>query len=254
MGQSDMARAIDIVRKVAPGAIKNYNLAFDQGDPLPKQCGVGTPLRLAHFLAQVLHETGNLTIEWESGSYSAERLLEIFGVGHHSAAITPAEASQLARRPEAIFERVYGLGNPSKARELGNINPGDGFKYRGGGILQTTGRANYRRMGQKCGVDFEAQPELVISAEHALKPALAEWSENNLNAAADRDDIVTVTRRINGGLIGINERAGLLAKLKPLIQSVEFADASPIVVKTLPSTEPVKVEPISKLRLIADGL
>ena len=89
---------------------------------------------------------------------------------------------------------------------------------------------------------FEAQPELVISAEHALKPALAEWSENNLNAAADRDDIVTVTRRINGGLIGINERAGLLAKLKPLIQSVEFADASPIVVKTLPSTEPVKVD------------
>jgi putative chitinase len=234
-----MARAIDIVRKVAPGALKNYTLAFDQGDPLLKQCGIATPLRLAHFLAQVLHETGGLTIEWESGNYSAERLLEIFGVGHHSAAITPAEASQLARRPEAIFERVYGLGNPSKARELGNIDPGDGFKYRGGGILQTTGRGNYRRMGQKCGVDFETHPEFVISAEHALKPALAEWNESNLNAAADRDDIVTVTRRINGGLIGINERAGLLAKLKPLIQSVEFADVSPIVV---PSTEPVKVD------------
>ncbi|MBV8508829.1 MAG: peptidoglycan-binding protein [Xanthobacteraceae bacterium] len=235
-----MARAIDVVRKVAPGAIKNYSLAFEQGDSLLKQCGLTTPLRLAHFLAQVLHETGMLTIEWESGNYSAERLLEIFGVGHHSAAITPAEAFQLARRPEAIFERVYGLGNPSKAKELGNINPGDGFKYRGGGILQTTGRANYRRMGQKCGVDFEAQPELVISAEHALKPALAEWNENNLNAAADRDDIVTVTRRINGGLNGLNERAGWLAKLKPLIQSVEFADASPNVVKTLNLDEPAK--------------
>ncbi|MBV8747351.1 MAG: peptidoglycan-binding protein, partial [Xanthobacteraceae bacterium] len=235
-----MARAIDVVRKVAPGAIKNYGLAFEQGDSLLKQCGLTTPLRLAHFLAQVLHETGMLTIEWESGNYSAERLLEIFGVGHHSAAITPAEAFQLARRPEAIFERVYGLGNPSKAKELGNINPGDGFKYRGGGILQTTGRANYRRMGQKCGVDFEAQPELVISAEHALKPALAEWNENNLNAAADRDDIVTVTRRINGGLNGLNERAGWLAKLKPLIQSVEFADASPNVVKTLNLDEPAK--------------
>jgi predicted chitinase len=193
----------------------------------------------------VLHETGGLTIEWESGSYSAERLLEIFGVGHHSAAITPAEASQLARRPEAIFERVYGLGNPSKARELGNISPGDGFKYRGGGILQTTGRANYRRMGQKCAVDFEAHPEFVISAEHALKPALAEWTESNLNAAADRDDIVTVTRRINGGLNGINERAGYLAKLKPLIQSVEFVETSPIVVQPLPSTEPVKIAPSS---------
>ena len=67
-----------------------------------------------------------------------------------------------------------------------------------------------RLAGQKCSVDFEAHPEFVISAEHALKPALAEWTESNLNAAADRDDIVTVTRRINGGLNGINERAGIL--------------------------------------------
>ena len=117
---------------------------------------------------------------------------------------------------------MYGLGNPKKARELDNTNPGDGFRYRGGGILQTTGRGNYRRMGQKCGVDFEAHPELVVSAEHALKPALTEWSEGNLNAAADRDDIVAITRKINGGLNGLDSRREWLAKLRPLIKSVEF--------------------------------
>ena len=222
-----MSRATDIVRKVAPKARENYSLAFERGDSLLKSHGITTPPRLAHFLAQVLHETDGLTIEWESGSYSAPRLLQIFGVGNHSAGVTPSEASELAhqpmpRREELIFERVYGLGNPKKARELGNTNPGDGFRYRGGGILQTTGRGNYRRMGQKCGVDFEAHPELVVSAEHALKPALTEWSEGNLNAAADRDDIVAITRKINGGLNGLDSRREWLAKLRPLIKSVEF--------------------------------
>jgi predicted chitinase/lysozyme family protein len=221
-----MPRAIDIVRKVAPKARENYLLAFERGDALLKKHGITTPPRLAHFLAQVLHETGELTIEWESGSYSAPRLLEIFGVGHHSAGVTPGEASALAHHPEAIFERVYGLGNPKKAKELGNAKPGDGFRYRGGGILQTTGRGNYRRMGQKCGVDFEASPELVLSAEHALKPALAEWSEGNLNAAADRDDIVAITRKINGGLNGLDDRRNKLAKLKPLIKSVELVEGA----------------------------
>src|SRR5262249_46943113 len=148
-------------------------------------------------------------------------LLEIFGVGHHSAAVTPSEASticsqRMPKREELVFERVYGIGNPKKAKELGNVNPGDGYRYRGGGILQTTGRCNYRDMGQKCQVDFEAQPELVMSAEHALKPALAEWTAGNLNAAADHDDIVAITRKINGGLIGLDSRRHKLATLKPL--------------------------------------
>jgi putative chitinase len=223
-----MPRAIEIVRRVAPGARENYCLAFERGDALLKKHGITTPPRLAHFLAQVLHETGGLTIERENGNYRAQRLLEIFGVGNHSAGVTAAEASELAHHPEAIFERVYGLGNPKKAKELGNVNPGDGYRYCGGGILQTTGRGNYRRMGQKCGVDFEAHPELVLSAEHALKPALAEWSEGNLNAAADRDDIVAITRRINGGLNGLDDRRAWLAKLRPLIKSVELIESADI--------------------------
>jgi len=237
-----MSRAIDIVRKVAPRARENYSLAFERGDALLKQHDLTTPLRLAHFLAQVLHETDGLEIQWESGAYSAPRLVQMFGVGSASAAITQEEASQLCQHPvpkreELIFERVYGLGNPKMAKKLGNIHPGDGYRYRGGGILQTTGRENYRRMGQKCRVDFEAQPELVVSAEHALKPALAEWSQGNLNAAADRDDIVAITRKINGGLNGLDSRRSWLAKVRPLIKSAEFAEGLVVAGRTPGSTD-----------------
>jgi putative chitinase len=231
-------RPIDAVRKLCPKARASYLQAFENGDGLFRQHGITTPLRLAHFLAQCLHENGGLQIEWESGAYSAARLCEIFGEGRHSAAITAAEAERLARNPALIFERVYGLGNPKKAKELGNVNPGDGFKYRGGGIMQTTGRANYRRMGQRCGVDFEARPDLVVSAEHALKPALAEWSAGNLNDAADRDDIRTITRRINGGYNGLADRQAWLAKARMAIGPVLELRPTPITVPP-PDIEPV---------------
>lgn len=225
-----MTRAVDVVRRIAPRARPTYVAAFERGDALLIAHGVTTPGRLTHFLAQVLHESGALEIDWENMSYSSGRLLQIFGAGCHSAAITPGEAQALAHRPEAIAERVYGLGNPRKARELGNTHPGDGFCYRGGGLLQTTGRANYRRMGQKCGVDFEGQPDLVLAAEHALKPALCEWTEGRLNAFADCDDILSISRAINLGNPraprrpnGMEDRAAWYARVRPLIDCVEFA-------------------------------
>jgi putative chitinase len=135
------------------------------------------------------------------------------------AKVTNEEAERLAHHPEAIAERVYGLGNPNKAVELGNTTQGDGFLYRGNGVLQTTGRGNHRRMGQACGVDFEGNPNLVTAPEHALKPALQEWTEGNLNHFADIDDITTITRRINGGLNGLAERKAFFKKLLPLLQA-----------------------------------
>jgi putative chitinase len=211
-----MMRAVDVVRRVAPRARANYLAAFENGDTLLAEHGIPTSLRLAHFLAQILHETGALTIEEESGDYSAKRLVEIFGGPRHR--VTWKETRNIAHKPELIFERVYGIQNPVLATELGNTEVGDGWRYRGRGILQTTGRGNYRRMGQKCGFDFEANPELVVSAEHALKPALAEWTEGNLNEAADKDHLVVITRRINGGLNGLADRREWLAKLKRIIK------------------------------------
>lgn len=225
-----MARPVDIVRKLCPHARPAYVQAFEQGDALFAAHGITTPARLAHFLAQCFHESGGLTLERESGNYSAPRIEQIFGVGHHSAAVTHEEAVRLAGDGPALFERVYGLGNPRKAVELGNNQPGDGWKYRGNGILQTTGRGNHRRMGEKCGVDFEASPDLVTSAAHALKPALAEWTEGNLNAFADADDILTITRRINGGTNGLAQRKDWLARIKPLVATVDL--------KTVPAAAP----------------
>lgn len=214
-------RAIDVVRKLAPSALDDYLSAFDAGDTLLDEAGVSTPLRLAHFLAQVMHESGGLTIRRESGKYSASRIVEIFGVNVHSAAVTKAEAAKLAGDGPALFERVYGLGNPRKAKELGNINPGDGWKYRGNGILQTTGRANHREMGERCklGDLFEASPDQVTSAQHALKPALAEWMAGNCNELADKNDIRSITKKINGGYNGYEDRVNWFNKIWKLIGS-----------------------------------
>lgn len=213
------SKTMDAVNRLAPNARDNYLEAIRKGDSLFEAHGITTHLRMAHFLAQALHETGGFTILRENMNYSASRLVEIFGVNHHSAAVTAAEAETLARHPEKIAERVYGLGNRRKARELGNTEPGDGFRYRGNGVLQTTGRGNHRRMGDACGVDFEGKPDLVIVPVHALKPALHEWTANNLNHSADKNDIRTITRRINGGLIGFADREAWFNKVWALLKA-----------------------------------
>ncbi|WP_043878882.1 peptidoglycan-binding protein [Azorhizobium caulinodans] len=208
-------RAIDIVRRVAPKARPEYLAAFEAGEAQLEAASVTTPLRLANLLAQVLHETGGLTIVRESGAYSAPRILAIFGRGVHSAAVTPAEAERLAGDGPALFERVYGLGNPRMAAQLGNTQPGDGWKYRGNGLLQTTGRGQHREMGQRAGVGdlFERTPELVTAAELALKPALAEWTRGGCNTLADKGDIRQITRIINGGYNGLPDRQEWLDRI-----------------------------------------
>src|SRR5262245_55671243 len=106
-----MARAVDVIRKVAPFAKASYLSAFETGDALLQKHEITTPRRLSHFLAQVLHESGALRSERESMSYRAERILQVFGA-KHSARVKPAEARRLANNPQALAERVYGLGNP----------------------------------------------------------------------------------------------------------------------------------------------
>ena len=214
-----LTRTLAVVNQLAPQAHDNYLEAIREGGPLFERHGITTPLRMSHFMAQAMAETGAFKVLRESMSYSVPRMLEIFGVGNHSARITPAEAPSLAHNERALSERVYGLGNPRKARELGNTQAGDGFRYRGNGVLQTTGRGAHKRMGQAFGLDFEANPELVTAPEHALKPALKEWSDNNLNHFADQNDIRTITKRINGGLNGFAERKAFFAKLLPRLSN-----------------------------------
>lgn len=173
--------------------------------------------RLAHFLAQASVETGGLLRVVESLRYSAKRIVEVFGPGVHSAKIGAAEAQRLAGDEIALGERVYGLGNPKKAAELGNVEPGDGFAFRGRGYLQMTGRANYARYGAMIGAPLESEPGRASDFATALEVAAAYWAARNVNAACDSGDVARVTKLINGGRQGLRERQSEFTRLAPLV-------------------------------------
>lgn len=169
---------------------------------LPPQ-RIDTPRRIAHFIAQVAHESAMFRRVTENMNYSAEGLRAVFP--RH---FDPAAAQAYARNPRAIGNRAYAnrLGNGDEAS-------GDGFRYRGRGLIQLTGRANYRAFGEWLGVDVVAAPELV-SERYAVASAVYFWTTRQLNAIADRDDLNAVTRAINGGLNGLDDRLRLLEKAR----------------------------------------
>jgi len=206
-------RAVDVVKKLCPRANAVYIAAFEAGDGQMSDAGITTPTRLAHFLAQVMHETGGLTVLRENMNYTASRIRQIWP--------SRPNAVQFAGNPEGLANSVYG-------GRMGNTNPGDGWKYRGRGLMQTTGREAYAKYGKRCGVPFESDPDLVLSAEHALKPALAEWVDGKCNEMADRGDIAGITRRINGGLIGFEDRKAWLARTLPACNGVDIKPRPPV--------------------------
>jgi putative chitinase len=209
-----------LIKTIAPKALSNYTLAFAQHNALFDKYGINTNLRLAHFLAQVMVESQSLTLIRENMNYSAARLVQIFGVGVHSAAVTPVEAKTLAGNPQAIAERVYGLGDPIKAKELGNTRPGDGWIFRGNGPLQNTGGWWHKHVTDILaipGVDFYANPDLVADAQYILLPALIAWDTAKCNAMADLNQIRNITKAINGGYNGYQLRVNAFNKIWPLM-------------------------------------
>lgn len=213
-------RAEDIVWKFAPNARPEYERAFIAGEALLDQHGIVTPARLAHFMAQVMNETGALRTLIENGRYTARNLGDMWDGGNWHKyfadrnACVAMSGQCAADDGRALFSLVYG-------GRMGNGGPasGDGWTYRGRGLLQTTGREAYRKYGARCGVDFEGNPDLIFATEHALKPALAEWRDGGLNALADAGDIVKITRRINGGTVGLEERRAWFARIFPFAQA-----------------------------------
>lgn len=167
------------------------------------QHDIDSPLRIAHFLAQVLHESGLMEVAEENLNYSAKRLREVF-----PKYFTPAQAASYAGRRQAIGSRVYAdrLGN-------GDEESGEGYRYRGRGLIQLTGKTNYRAFGKWIGADMVAEPDLVAT-RHAVRCAVFFWSTKDCNALADADDVVAVTKKINGGLNGFDERRRLLERAK----------------------------------------
>ena len=136
-----------------------------------------TGLRLAHFMGQCAHESGGF------------RYME---------------------------EIASGAGYEGRA-DLGNTQPGDGKRYKGRGPIQLTGRANYRRVGRQIGIDLESHPDLIAFPSLGLLVGSIYWDGRKLNAKADADDLMGITRAINGGTNGLSDRQAMTAKAKGLI-------------------------------------
>lgn len=174
-------------------------------ESLKESFQINTPLRLAHFLAQCSHESANFTAVRENLNYSADGLRKIFGKYFP----TDALAQAYARQPEKIANKVYSsrMGNGDEAS-------GDGFKFRGRGAIQLTGKDNYKAFDAIVPEDILANPDLVAT-KYPLTSAAFFFKKNNLWALCDKGatdaDVTAVTKRVNGGTHGLSER---IAKFK----------------------------------------
>lgn len=195
MIDADQLVACGIDRDVA----KQFELPLDAA---MTAFAINTPKRAAAFLAQAAHESIGFTRLQENLSYSTpERLMEVFK-GRFTGL---ADAAQYLRQPEKLANRVYAnrLGN-------GDTSSGDGWRFRGRGLFQLTGRANYMAAGDGLGTDYKANPDLVAEPPDAAFTAAWYWAVGNLNAMADVGQIDVITRRINGpAMLGADERRAL---------------------------------------------
>jgi putative chitinase len=167
--------------------------------------GIDTPLRLAAFLAQANHESDGLRVLSEGMNYSADGLQATW-----PKRFDPATAAEYARNPERIANKVYAnrMGNGDEAS-------GDGWRYRGGGIFQLTGRDDYKQYGAAVGLDLLSDPNLIrVPGWPAAMSAAWEWDRSKINPLADAGNIDAVSKRINGGTIGLNERRRCYAVAK----------------------------------------
>ena len=201
---------------VATTDAEQYIAQFEE--VLPKYGIADSRQRLAHFFAQILHESGCLRFDMENLNYSADALLKVFPKYFK----TREEAEAYARQPQKIANRVYAsrMGN-------GDEGSGNGWKYRGRGLIQLTGKDNYKAFASW--VDdprIVDDPDLVAS-EYAVHSAVFFWDSRKLNALADNDDVVGLTKKINGGTNGLAHRRELLNKANGLLAMLSLGAPTP---------------------------
>lgn len=179
---------------------------------------VNTPLRLAHFFAQIAHESKLKPIN-ENLNYSYDRLLVIFksdfdvNKDRILSSVEKAFAETIANKPILIGNFVYANQNGN-----GSVSTGDGYKFRGRGFIQITGKSNYKNLSKDTGIDFVNKPDLLLEEVNSMVAALWFWDTNRLNTYADNDDVKTVTRKINGGYNGLDDRKRLIDNFKKIFK------------------------------------
>jgi putative chitinase len=204
--------SIDQVESLAPSLQGTYRQGFIGGQGMLDVYGISTtPVRIAHFMAQVLHESGALTMLDENLHYSAARLVQVW------------PSRFLPRGPLDPQEYAYNerkLGNVVYGGRMGNTGPDDGYHFRGRGLLQLTGRDGYAQATRLLRVqaahvpDFTEDPDAVLAPMWCVGVAAADWALRGCNELADADDLEQVTRRINGGLLGLEDRRKWLEAAK----------------------------------------
>jgi len=174
--------------------VEHWHHALEQ---LLPDYDINTPKRIAAFLAQCAHESGDFVFLKENLNYKASGLRRIFPKYFP----TDELATQYEKKPEKIANRIYAnrMGN-------GDESSGDGFRYCGRGLIQLTGKSNYQAFADSLEMKVEDVPEYLQTFEGAAQSACWFWETNNLNKFADAGDILNMTKRINGGTIGLEDR------------------------------------------------
>jgi putative chitinase len=174
---------------------------------------INTPQRIAAFMAQCAHESGGFTALKENLNYKAATLRKIFGKYFPTDELANQYAS-LPNKQEAIANKVYAnrMGNGDEAS-------GDGFRYCGRGLIQLTGKSNYQAFADSLEINVEDVPEYLQTFEGAAQSACWFWESNNLNKHADAGDIKTMTKVINGGYIGLDDRIAHYEHAKHILEA-----------------------------------
>jgi len=190
---------------VSPDQLKKMHIDPSLADAFNEtfqRFGINTTAQQASWIGQCGHECGNFKILEENLNYRAATLLKLFPRTPKRAwGFTPEEAAAYEKQPQRIANRIYGnrMGNRDEAS-------GDGWRFRGSGFLQLTGHSNFYHAGQALGEDFVMQPELVRTPKYAAMTAGWFWQTHKLNQYADRTDYLMMTKKINGGTIGLDDR------------------------------------------------
>lgn len=204
---------VDILAECLPDASHKNLEKFVEG--LNETCvhfEIDTPERMAMFLAQTAHESGNFSTTHENLNYSAKGLVGTFKKYFPSEEV----ATPYARKPEKIANRVYGnrMGNGDEAS-------GEGFEYCGRGLIQLTGKDNYTACGKALDMDLLTDPDIVEENPVAVLSAGWFWNTRRLNDWADKGDVKTVTKKINGGDIGLADRKKHYAHILEVLQALD---------------------------------
>lgn len=171
---------------------------------------INTELRASHFLAQCAQESGGFRVVTENLNYSKEGLLKIFKKYFP----TIEEAAKYAKKPEAIANKVY-----ANRMSNGNTASGDGFRFRGRGLIQLTGRANYTAYAADRKITIVEAVDFCTRGGGIVDSAVWFWTKNNCNAIADKNDVTLLTKRINGGHHGLEGRKAYFESIRKVIAS-----------------------------------